>query len=53
MSFLSYLFKKAQQPEEKKEVSNDTSGEFVTVATGGANLVDGKQTWELAKEKKR
>lgn len=29
-----------------------TVGEAIAKVTGGANLVDGKQTWELAKEKK-
>lgn len=30
-----------------------TVGEAIAKVTGGANLVDGKQTWELAKEKKQ
>lgn len=29
-----------------------TMGEAITEATNGANLVDGKQTWEFAKDKK-
>jgi len=30
-----------------------TIGEAIAKVTGGANLVDGKQTWELAKEAKQ
>lgn len=32
--------------------SAKTSGELIAEATSGANLVDGKQTWELAEEMK-
>ena len=52
MSLLSYLFKKKQPPLKKEDYSTKTSGELLSEATGGANLVDGKQTWELAEENK-
>jgi hypothetical protein len=29
-----------------------TFGEAISESTGGVNLVDGKQTWELAESKK-
>ena len=37
---------------QKEDGSLKTSGELISEVTDGANLVDGKQTWELAKEKK-
>ncbi len=43
------------KPEQIKQQLNKiviNSGELITEITGGANLVDGKQTWEYAEEKK-
>lgn len=48
---MNRLLKKAL---EKVYDSPDTTvGEAIAEVTGGSNLVDGKQTWELAKEKKQ
>jgi len=52
MSLLSYLFKKKQPSLQKEDGSPKTSGELISEVTDGANLVDDKQTWELAEEKK-
>lgn len=52
MSLLSFLFKKKQPSLQKEDSSPKTSGELIVEVTDGANLVDGKQTWELAEEKK-
>ena len=52
MSLLSYLFKKKQPSLQKEDGSPKTSGELIAEVTDGANLVDDKQTWELAEEKK-
>lgn len=52
MSLLSMLFKKKQPSLQKEDGSPKTSGELIAEITDGANLVDGKQTWELAEEKK-
>ncbi|MDF0534320.1 hypothetical protein PY479_08535 [Shewanella sp. A32] len=53
MSFLSFLFKKMQPSIQKEKCSSPkTSGELIAEVTGGANLVDGKQTWELAEDNK-
>ena len=52
MSLLSFLFKEKQPSLQKEDGSPKTSGKLITEATNGANLVDGKQTWELAEEKK-
>ncbi len=45
MSLFSKLF-------GKKKTRPKTSGELIAETTGGANLVDGKQTWEYAKKGK-
>ncbi len=37
---------------QKEDGSPKTSGELISEVTGGANLVDGMQTWELAEENK-
>lgn len=52
MSLLSFLFNKKQPSIHKKDGTPKTSGELIAEITDGANLVDGKQTWELAEEKK-
>ena len=52
VSALSYLFKKKQPSLKKKDGSTKTSGELISEVTEGANLVDGKQTWELVEENK-
>ncbi len=52
MSLLSFLFKKKQPSLQKEDGLTKTSGELTAEVTDGANLVDGKQTWELAEEKK-
>ncbi len=52
MSLLSYLFKKKQPSLKKEDSSTKTSGELISELIDGANLVDGKQTWELAEENK-
>ena len=52
MSLLSSLFKNKQPSIQKKDGSPKTSGEVIAEVTDGANLVNGKQTWELADEKK-
>lgn len=52
MSLFSFLFKKKQLPFQKEDGSLKTSGELISEITNGANLVNGKQTWELAEDKK-
>lgn len=52
MSFLSFLFKKKLLSIHKEDGTPKTSGELIAEVTDGASLVDGKQTWELAEEKK-
>ncbi len=52
MSFLSKLFQKENPSLRKVSGETKTSGELIAALTDGANLVDGKQTWELADEKK-
>jgi hypothetical protein len=52
MSILSSLFKKKNPALHKKDGSPKTSGELIAEVTGGANLVEGKETWELSDSKK-
>ncbi len=52
MSLLSKLFRKKAPQIEKPNGEPKTSGELIAEVTGGANLVEGKQTWEYAEEKK-
>ncbi|WP_139477051.1 hypothetical protein [Aeromonas veronii] len=52
MSFWQFLFKNKQPPLRNEDGLPKSSGELIVEATTGANLVDGKQTWELAQEKK-
>lgn len=52
MGLLSKLFR-TKTPSLKKPTGEvKTSGELITEVTNGANLVDGKPTWEHTKEKK-
>lgn len=46
MTFLEKIFSLMQNKPGK------TLGEAIAESTNGANLVDGKQTWELAEDKK-
>ena len=52
MSLLSKLFQKLKPSLTKSDGSPKTSGEIISELTGGTNLVDGKQTWEYAEDKK-
>lgn len=52
MGLLSKLFKLASTSLKKSDGAPKASGELISEVTGGANLVNGKQTWELADEKK-
>ena len=52
MSLLNSLLRQKQPFLQKKDGSPKTSGELISEVTDGANLVDGKQTWELAEVKK-
>lgn len=50
MKFFRSLFQVKPKPEEEAILSPSprTSGDHITQLAEGANLVDGKQTWELA-----
>ena len=52
MSLLSKLFRKKAPHLEKPNDEPKTTGELIAEVTDGANLVEGKQTWEYAEEKK-
>ena len=52
MSLLSKLFRKKNPSLAKISGEPKASGELIAELTDGANLVDGKQAWELADEKK-
>jgi len=52
MSLLSRLFKNKAPQLEKPKGHPKTSGELIAEVTEGVNLVEGKQTWEYAEEKK-
>jgi hypothetical protein len=52
MSLLSKLFRKKAPELTKASGEPKTSGELIAEVTEGANLVEGKQTWEYAEEKK-
>lgn len=52
MNLLNFLFRKKQPSLLKQDGSPKTSGELISELTDGANLIDGKQTWELAEIKK-
>lgn len=52
MNLLSFLFQKNQTSPQKEDGSSITIGELIAEVTDGANLVGGKQTWELAETNK-
>lgn len=52
MSLLKALLEKFNPSLTKPSGEVKTSGKIIAEVTGGANLVDGKQTWEYAEEKK-
>ena len=52
MRVLKKLFQKRAPALRKVGGKPKTSGELISELTDGANLVGGKQTWELADEKK-
>lgn len=52
MNLLSKLFRIKSPESSMPSGDPKTSGELVAEVTGGANLVEGKQTWELADNKK-
>lgn len=52
MSLLSRLLQKVNPSIKKDNGGVKTSGELIAEVTDGANLVEGKQTWELVEEKK-
>ena len=52
MGLLSKLFGKKKPTLHKPDGEPKTSGELISEVTDGANLVEGKQTWELAEDKK-
>jgi len=52
MSLLNKLFGKKNPALQKPNGEPKTSGELIAEITDGANLVEGKQTWELAEDKK-
>ena len=52
MSILSRLFRKRNPSLTKASGVPKTSGELIADVTDGANLVEGKQTWEFAEAKR-
>ena len=52
MSLLRFLLKKKKTSLQKEDGLPKTSGELISEVTGGANLIDSKQSWEGASEKK-
>ena len=52
MNLLSKLFRIKSPESSMPSGDPKASGELVAEVTGGANLVEGKQTWELADNKK-
>jgi hypothetical protein len=52
MSLLSKLFERINPSLSKLDGTAKTSGELISEVTDGANLVNGKQIWELAEDKK-
>lgn len=52
MSLLSKLFRIKAPQIHKPNGEPKTRGELIAEVTEGANLVEGKQTWEYAEEKK-
>lgn len=52
MSFFGRLFRKKSPSLSNSDGLPKTSGELISELTDGANLVDGKETWESAQDKK-
>ena len=52
MSILSKLLRLVNPSLNKSDSTPKTSGEIISEVTDGANLVNGKQTWELAEDGK-
>ena len=52
MSLLRFLFREKKPKLTKLSGEVKTSGELIAEVTDGANLVEGKQTWEYSEEKK-
>lgn len=52
MSLFNKLFGRKSPAFQKPNGKPKTSGELIAEVTDGANLVEGKQTWELAEDKK-
>ena len=52
MSLLSKLFRIKASQIQKPNGEPKTSGDLIAEVTEGENLVEGKQTWEYAEEKK-
>lgn len=52
MSLLRSLFGERNPTLKKPSGDVKTSGELIAEVTDGANLIEGKQTWEYAEEKK-
>jgi hypothetical protein len=52
MSLLSKLFRHKDPKLTKASGEPKTSSELIAEVTEGANLVEGKQTWEYSEEKK-
>jgi predicted DNA-binding protein len=52
MSLLSKLFEKKNPDLHRRNGEPKTSGKLIAEIPDGGNLVEGKQTWELAENKK-
>lgn len=52
MNLLSKLFGKKNPDLHNPNGEPKTSGELIAEVTNGFNLIEGKQTWELAEDKK-
>jgi hypothetical protein len=52
MSLLTRLFNRAAPTHTDDNEVTKTCGELIAEMSNGANLIDGKQTWELAQENK-
>ena len=52
MSLMRKLFRTKSPDLHSVSGKPKTSGEFIAEVTDGANLVEGRQTWELAEERK-
>ncbi|WP_407278457.1 hypothetical protein U5817_19070 [Aromatoleum evansii] len=52
MNLLSKLFRTKSPQVHKPSGESKASGELIAELTGGANLVEGRRTWELAEQRK-